>query len=280
MQKALSTHLFVNQRLTVSLLERIAKAGVELVEIFCARQHFDYHDRNQMLEIAAWFRDSQLRLHSIHAPMYRDMVWGRSGPQAVVSIAETEKVRRIAACDEIKRALELAEYAPFRYMVTHVGVSREEYDPRKMDAAFSSIEHLRMFARQRGADLALENTPNELSTPERLIAFLQAMHLSDMGLCFDSGHAHMGQGVAASFAKMRERVRTTHIHDNLGEKDEHLFPFEGAIDWRRAIRDFCAAPNSFPILLEIREFPELKEPLDRVKEVFRKFEELETAANS
>ena len=279
MQKALSTHIFVNQRLTVSLLERLQDAGIELVEIFCARQHFDYHDRNQMLEIAAWFRDSQLKLHSIHAPMYRDMVWGRSGPQAVVSITETEKVRRIAACDEIKRALELAEYAPFRYMVTHMGVSREEYDLRKVDAAFSSVEHLRMFARQRGTDLVLENTPNELSTPDRLIEFLRYTHMGDLGFCFDSGHAHMGEGVAATFEKMRPKIRTTHIHDNRGEKDEHLFPFEGGIDWRRAIADFRAAPNSFPILLEIREFPELKEPLERVREVFRKFEEMEAAAD-
>jgi len=280
MIKALSTHIFVNQRLTCSLLERIERAGVGLVEIFCARQHFDYHDRNQMLEIASWFRNSQLKLHSIHAPMYTDKEWGRSGPQAVVSIAETEKVRRIAACDEIKRALELADYAPFRYMVTHVGVSRDIYDLRKVDAAFSSIEHLRMFARQRGADLVLENTPNELSTPDRLLEFLHYTHLNDMGLCFDTGHANMGEGVAASFEKMKPLVRSTHIHDNMGEKDEHLFPFEGAIDWKRTIGDFSAKPDSFPILLEIREFPELPDPLDRVQQVFRKFEELETAAKS
>ena len=277
MQKALSTHMFVNQRLTVSILERIEKAGVELVEIFCARQHFDYHDPNQAQEIAAWFRNSQLRLHSIHTPMYRDKEWGRGGPQAVVSIAETEKVRRIAACDEIKRALELAEHVPFRYAVTHLGVSREEYDLRKMDAAFSSIEVLRMFARQRGADLVLENIPNELATPSRLLEFLNYTHLNDVGLCFDSGHAHMGEGVAASFEKMAPRVRTTHLHDNLGDKDEHLFPFAGTIDWARTIRDFCAAPNSFPILLEIREFPEVKDPLARANEVFAKFEELEAS---
>ena len=232
-----------------------------------------------MLEIAAWFRGSQLRLHSIHTPMYRDKEWGRSGPQAVVSIAETEKVRRIAACDEIRRALELAEHAPFRYAVIHLGTSREEYDLRKVDAAFSSIEHLRMFARQRGADLVLENIPNELATPDRLLHFLEYTRLNDLPLCFDSGHAHMGEGVAASFEKMGPRVHTTHIHDNLGEKDEHLFPFEGTIDWSRTIRDFGAASNSFPILLEIREFPEVKDPLARASEVFRKFEELESAAS-
>ncbi len=280
MQKALSTHIFVNQRLTVSILERIQKAGMEAVEIFCARQHFDYHDPNQAKEIAAWFRDSQLQLHSIHAPMYRDKVWGRSGPQAVVSIAETEKVRRIAACDEIKRALELAEYVPFRYAVIHVGVAGEEFDEHKADAAFSSIEHLRMFARQRRADLLLENIPNELSTADRLLWFLQYTHMHDLGLCFDTGHAHMEEGVARAFEKMGGRARSTHVHDNRGEKDEHLFPFEGSIDWKRTLDDFRLPPQPLPVLLEIREFAEVKEVLDRVSQVFGKFEELEGAAPS
>src|SRR5687767_7979706 len=142
MQKALSTHIFVNQRLTAAMLDQIAEKGIDLVEIFCARQHFDYHDRSQMLEIGSWFRNSPLKLNSIHAPMYRDTQWGKSGQHAVVSISETEKIRRVAACDEIKRALELAEHVPFRYMVTHLGVSREEHDMNKVDAAFSSLEHL------------------------------------------------------------------------------------------------------------------------------------------
>lgn len=275
MQKALSTHIFVNQRLTVSMLERIEKAGIELLEIFCARQHFDYHDDNQVREIAAWFRDSRLKLHSIHTPMYRDLVWGRSGPHAVVSIAEIDKARRIAACDEIKRALELADYIPFRYAVTHMGVSGEYFDERKMEAAFSSVEHLRMFARQRGADLLLENIPNELTTPERLVWFLQYTHMRDLGFCFDIGHAHLSPGVAASFAVMGPHVRSTHLHDNFGEKDEHLYPLNGNIDWPAALRGFRAYPDAFPLLLEIREFPELERPLDNVNEVFDKFEQIE-----
>jgi sugar phosphate isomerase/epimerase len=180
----------------------------------------------------------------------------------------------------MKRALELAEYVPFRYMVTHVGVSREEFDERKLDAAFSSIEHLRMFARQRGADLVLENIPNELSTPERLVHFLRYTHMLDLGMCFDTGHAHMADGVAASFEKMGPHVRTTHVHDNLGEKDDHLYPFEGSIDWKQAIGSFLAAQkaHSFPVLLELREAPELAEPLDKVREVFRRFEEMEASS--
>ena len=61
-------------------LERIWHAGIPLVEIFCARQHLDYRDNAQIAELGHWFRDSDLKLHSLHSPMYNDDVWGRSGP--------------------------------------------------------------------------------------------------------------------------------------------------------------------------------------------------------
>ena len=74
MQRALSTHLLVNHRLTTVWLDRIWDAGIPLVEIFCARQHLDYHNRAQIAELGYWFRDSELKLHSLHSPMYNDDV--------------------------------------------------------------------------------------------------------------------------------------------------------------------------------------------------------------
>jgi len=55
MNHALSTHLFVNHRLTVALLSRIEQAGIPAVEIFCARQHLDYRDKAQVAELGYWF---------------------------------------------------------------------------------------------------------------------------------------------------------------------------------------------------------------------------------
>ena len=52
--------------------------------------------------------------------------------------------------DEIKRAIEVAEDIPFRYLIQHLGVGGEEFDERKLDAAFSALEELMLFARQRG----------------------------------------------------------------------------------------------------------------------------------
>ena len=93
MNHYLSTHVFVNHRLTVALLTKIQQAGISAVEIFCARQHLDYRDKAQIAELGHWFKDSDLKLHSLHSPMYNDEIWGRSGPHAVVSIAETVKAQ-------------------------------------------------------------------------------------------------------------------------------------------------------------------------------------------
>src|ERR1700704_5385271 len=116
MDHVLSTHIFVNHRLTTFWLEKIWQAGVPAVEIFCARQHIDYRDKAQINELGHWFRDSSLQVHSVHAPIYSDNVWGRSGPQSILDITETTKAKRIAVVDEIKRALEIADVIPFRYL--------------------------------------------------------------------------------------------------------------------------------------------------------------------
>src|SRR5216683_4641641 len=108
MQRALSTHLFVNHRLNTVWLDRIQQAGIPSVEIFCARQHLDYRDKAQIAELGHWFRDSDLKLHSLHSPMYNDEIWGRSGPHAVINITELVKGRRLEMVDEIKRALEIS----------------------------------------------------------------------------------------------------------------------------------------------------------------------------
>ena len=62
--------------------------------------------------------------------------------------------------DEIKRALEIAEVIPFRYLIQHLGVGGEEYDERKVEAAFTALEEINLFARERGVEVLLENIPN------------------------------------------------------------------------------------------------------------------------
>jgi len=264
MEYVLSTHLFVRHRLTTIWLERIWNAGFSAAEIFCARQHIDYHDNAQISELGHWFRDSELKLHSLHAPLYNDDVWGRSGPQAVVNICETTKAKRMHAVDEIKRAVEIADTVPFRYLIQHLGVTGDEFDEHKLDAALSSLEELKVFAGQRGVEILLENTPNALSTGERLNYFLSQTHLK-LNYCFDIGHAQMGDGVEEDFEAMKERIRSTHLHDNDGKSDLHLFPLKGAIDWRKAMALLGSRNGQYPLLLELKEPEGMEHPIEEAK---------------
>jgi len=274
MKHVLSTHLFVNHRLTTVWLDRIWDAGIPAVEIFCARQSLDYRDGAQISELAHWFRDSELELWSVHAPMYRDDCWGRSGPNAVIKITETVKPKRIAAVDEIKRALEIAEKIPFRYLIQHIGVGWEEWDERKVDAAFTALEDLKVFAAQRGVQILLENIPNEFSSSERLTSFLESTHL-DLSFCFDVGHAHIMEGVEPAFERMKDRIRSTHVHDNDGTADSHLFPYlaeAGTVDWKKTMDLLRSREDQYPFLLELREVEGMSKPFDRVSEILERLE--------
>src|SRR5579863_515440 len=277
MQRALSTHLLVNHRLTTVWLERIWDAGIPLVELFCARQHLDYHNRAQISELAYWFRDSELKVHSLHSPMYNDEVSGRSGPQAVINITEPVKNKRIPMVDEIKRALEIAETIPYRYLVQHLGVTGQEYDERSVDAAFTALEEISLFARQRGVEVLLENTPNGLASAERLLFFLGVTHL-DLNICLDVGHAHMNEGIEAAYRLLKSRIRSTHVHDNNGKEDLHLFPMlaggQGTIDWLGTMQILRSQEDRYPLLLELREVPDMGPPFDALSRVFDTLEGL------
>src|SRR5438445_12335014 len=145
MQRVLSTYLFVKERLHPGILDGLTRSGVQAIEIFAARQHLDYANRKaHVKEIAEWFRGSGVPLNSVHAPLYADYEWGRAGSPPV-NVASTDRAGRIEAMDEIKRALEIAEQIPFRFLVQHLGTPNESFDERTLEPAMTSVEHLRAF---------------------------------------------------------------------------------------------------------------------------------------
>jgi sugar phosphate isomerase/epimerase len=258
MPRILSTYLFVQRKLTPELVGQIAAAGFTGIEVFCSRSHFDYGSAEEVRELGKVLAEKNLTLHSLHSPTSRDRGPAREGGTPL-SICETERVRRIDAMDEIKRALDVAEHIPFRFFVQHMGGSRDTPDERKRDAAFSSLEHLVLRAKHAGVTIALENTPSEMGDPAYLKSFVDETRLAGLRFCFDVGHANIAETTAEnklahSFDPMRELIATTHVHDNRGEKDEHLVPYEGTVDWEEAVRLLATAPEKDLLLvLELKE---------------------------
>src|SRR5271163_1554749 len=258
MQRILSTYQFVSHKLTPELLAQIAAAGFQGVEIFASRGHFDYNSKTDARAMAGALAANGLFLSSLHGPTSRDLSATREGGTPV-SICEVERVRRIEAMDELKRAIDVSEDLPYPRLVLHMGGPRETADPRKRDAAFSSLEHLILHAHHAGVVISIENTTTEMGDPQYLRSFVDETRLTGLRFNFDIGHAHLADGPEAerierAFAPMRELAVSAHIHDNHAEKDEHLPPYEGTIDWESAVKILKSAPETdIPLTLELKE---------------------------
>jgi sugar phosphate isomerase/epimerase len=250
MLRVLSTHLFLNHRLHPGVLELAGRAGAQGVEIFAARQHFDYTSREHIDELASWFRSNPLQPFSMHAPLFPDREMGRAGAPAV-NVLHPEKSRRIDAMDEIKRALESAEEIPFKNLVLHLGERADGWSQRSIEYAIVALEHLGAFAHPLGVHLLVENLVSEPTTPERLVTILDLGHLNNVGICLDLGHAHMTVGIADAIAAAGKRITSLHVHDNHGLKDEHLWPGDGNIDWATTVKALKQIATPPAAVLEI-----------------------------
>ena len=271
MLKAVSTYIFVKDRLHPGLLDKLVQGGAQAIEIFAARQHLDYGNRKQHVrEIADWFRAGGVALSSVHSPLYADYEWGRGGSPPV-NIAATDRAQRIEAMDEIKRALEIAEQVPFRFLIQHIGTPNESFSERKVEAAMTSIEHLHAFAKPLGVRILLENIPNELSEPGKLVELIETAHFTDVGVCFDVGHAHMMGKVPQAFETLKNYIASTHIHDNDSNRDAHLWPGQGSINWKETVELLRTAPKTPPFLLEL-EGDEKVNPVEKMQDAFRMLE--------
>lgn len=282
MQRLLSTYLFVTHKLTPELLGQVAGAGFQGVEIFCARSHFEYTIKSEVQAMAGALEAHHLQLVSLHAPNRRDMSAMRESG-APLSICEVERVRRIEAMDELKRVIDVADDLPYARLILHMGGSRETADPRKRDAAFSSLEHLVLHARHAGVTICVENTLSEMGHPDYLRAFVDETRLNGVRFNFDIGHANLAELPAEerlekSFAPVRDLVSSIHLHDNHGEKDEHLPPYDGSIDWSAAIEVLKSGPEQdLPLILELKEkaghdAPPAAEQLAAARSSLNKFE--------
>jgi sugar phosphate isomerase/epimerase len=258
MQRLLSTYLFVSRKLTPEILGQISEAKFQGIEIFCTRSHFEYATKAEVQAMAGALEAHKLQLVSLHGPTSRDASAMRESGTPL-SICEVERVRRIEAMDELKRVIDVADDLPYQRLILHMGGSRETADPRKRDAAFSTLEHLVLHAHHAGVTICVENTTSEMGDPSYLRAFVDETRLTGLRFNFDIGHAYLADGpekerIEKSFAPFRELVSSVHLHDNHGEKDEHLPPYDGTIAWPAAIKLLKTAPEAnLPLVLELKE---------------------------
>jgi sugar phosphate isomerase/epimerase len=275
-QYAISTHLYHDQRLTRDHVREIAAHGFTAIELFATRTHFDYHDAAEIDRLAGWLEETGLVLHSVHAPISESLVGAQWGP--MLTNATTDEPTRGRAVAESRAALAIADRIPFRFLVTHLGVPdalKPTPHDNHLDAARRSIVELHGMARARGVGLALEVIPNRLSSAEALVALIEnELDLPDIGICMDFGHGFLMGDLADAIETASGYLTTTHVHDNHGKLDDHLVPFEGAIDWTSALMSAQKIGFDGTLLLEVANTATPTQVLAATDRARRRFAEI------
>ena len=254
----------------------IAAHGFDAVELFATRAHFDYHDEHVIGRLAEWLSDTRLDLHSLHAPVFEGM---RNGHWVgSFSNASGDEVRRGAALAETRAALQVARRIPYRFLVVHLGMPSAERPPpgdNRPDAARRSLEDIAMVAAEVGVRVTVEIIPNPLSRPAALVRLIEEqLDGIDVGICLDYGHAHLMGDLGEAIETVSGYVWTTHVHDNGGQRDDHLVPFAGTIDWDAAIMETQKIGYDDVLMLEVADTGNPVEVLQRSARARERLEDI------
>lgn len=138
-------------------------------------------------------------------------------------------------CDTIVSAAEIDAAT----VTIHPGLSSMSVngtEDRAEGRAKEAMKVLERAGREHGVVIAIENMPSFPFFLGRTASSLaRIVDGTDLGICFDIGHANtMGQ-IDAMVDTFGDRIVNVHIHDNNGQRDEHLTIGDGAIDFDRVL---------------------------------------------
>ena len=169
-----------------------------------------------------------------------------------------------------------------RVVVLHPGVpSSLQSDPRdnRVDAAIRSVEELHAVAEPLGVGLALEVIPNQIADAPDLVGLIEdRLELSGVGICLDTGHALILGDVADAVEAASGHLVTTHLHDNKGKTDDHLLPFQGAINWPSVLMAFRKVGYDGVWMFELAALDAPRRVLEQAQQARKKMEKLDAAA--
>lgn len=144
------------------------------------------------------------------------------------------------------RSVEAAGMLGIPWLVFHAGTRPGPY--LREDIKKLREDNLRWYdkilnrAAAVGVGIALENMSDRFgkqgepgcycSDTEDLIDLVDSFHSPHVGICWDTGHAHLQQvDQVRSIRQIGGRLKALHIQDGNGLSDQHTAPFYGTIDW-------------------------------------------------
>lgn len=258
----LSTGCFYSRPI-LSVLDEIRSSGFESIEVCSFPAHLDYHNHDDVARAGEKIRSLGLRAVSFHAP-FADRI----------DITALDPAAREAAVGELLAACEAAAVMAAENLVLHPGPERagrppeEEFLTRMRNAA-ESLNTVASRCCERGVHLVLENMLPHLlfGHVNDMLYLLGSIRHCEVGTCLDTGHAYLSRELGTVIHKLSGHLHLVHANDNRGDRDEHLPPGEGHIDWPWLLSelDRCRFDGTLILELSSRENESVSEMLTRAR---------------
>jgi len=175
------------------------------------------------------------------------------------------EAQREATLRDRGRCLELTALLGAQVMVYHVSdYSAATYAsgvPGELLGVESAVlAELARRAADLGLRIAIENG-SDVGIMTYLVALVEAVDNPALGVCVDTGHAALGDlGPGRAIRMAGEHLYTLHLQDNWGERDDHLPPGAGKIDWCDVGEALAEVKYDGVLLEELTDAPPAQRP--------------------
>jgi sugar phosphate isomerase/epimerase len=231
----------------LDVLPCVRDGGFNTIEVCSFPAHLDYHDSRHVARAAELMKSLGMDANSFHAPF-----------AGAIDISSPDPAQRSLSVRELITACDAAVALRASYLVLHPGPEREGRPPpeewyQRMRIAAESLNEVAAHCRHLGITLLLENMLPHLmfGHVSDLMFLLGAIRETNVGTCLDTGHAFLSKDLRTVVHKLSGHLRMLHVNDNLGDRDSHLSPGEGAIDWISLFRQLRQWNFHGPLILEL-----------------------------
>ena len=156
-----------------------------------------------------------------------------------------------------------------RVMTVHPGLysmAVKGLEGRSIENAAKVMRGFDHISKEYGVTMAIENMPNvPYFIGRTAVELQQVISDTDLSVCFDVGHANTTGQIDAMIDTFGDRIANIHIHDNNGEKDEHLTIGDGNIDYVDVFSKLSSYQGNF--VIEARDLESAVESQDRIAEM-------------
>jgi len=262
----ISTWVYVTAPIEEAI-KMIHGAGIQYVEL-CGNTpaHLDpiTRPRERAGEVADTLKALDMTPVSLHAPFLG------------FDISSTDEDLRRVSVASAMRSVEFCGEMVCPQLVLHLSASPGVKSKAALDETrkfmVESLDEITDYARKNGVEVLLENMvihPNHLrmgSEVQELLGLVSRFHGRRVEICVDTGHSLLNkQDPSEDIRQPGRHLKSLHINDNDGIKDNHLVPGRGIIDWHAVYSALKDVEYTGVFLFELYGYEVVRETIEQAK---------------